>query len=330
MKSSAFFRDKAIGAAGAVDAGLAGAFEFTRGARRGFEINLTRPAQDSSRSRRMAKGLRNGATSSKDIWDRRTERAGRARLVQEARRFLRARRDAALGLAPTRLLPRAGADTWVLFWCAARRVDDAIEDGTTLASHWRRRLQSALDENFAERCVGALLEHPAVDDPQQLQRRLLRGLTGLEAEARFDRPRPMVEYLALLEYKSVPAMEILDDLLFPREPRRLLAKHANLFAVSTQLGDDCRDVRRDLARGRVFVALEELRERPLKAFVGSREFYEGRNALCARFLAEADATARRLTSPRARRRAEALSGLWAYALATKQVRPTRRPLRVRS
>ncbi|MBI2077794.1 MAG: hypothetical protein HYT80_05400 [Euryarchaeota archaeon] len=266
--------------------------------------------------------------TSTDRWDRTSQGARRARLVEQARRFLRARRDAALGLAPTRILPRASADAWVLFWCAARRVDDAMEAGTTAAPHWRRRLRSALDADFAERCVGALLEHPAIVDADRLQRRLLRGLTGLEAEARFDRPRPMLEYLALLEYKSVPAMEILDDLLFPDEPRRLVAKHANLFAVSTQLGDDCRDVRRDLGRGRVFVTLEELRERPLKSFVGSPEFRQGRTAMCARFLAEADGAARRFQSARSRRRAQVLSAMWSHALATKQVRPTREPLRV--
>ncbi|HLE48276.1 MAG TPA: hypothetical protein VI818_08265 [Candidatus Thermoplasmatota archaeon] len=276
--------------------------------------------------------MRNGPKTAAmgDAWDGRTQGSSTKRLVEAAERFLRARKDDALGLAPARLLPRRRAEAWLLFWCAARRVDDAFEaEGADLAS-WRSALRDRTTSNFAERCVDAFLGHPAIDDPARVRRLLQRGLNGLEGEERFRSPRPMIEYLALLEYKSVPAMQILDSLLFPGESTRLVDKHANLFAVSAQLGDDCRDVHADRARGRIFVTQEELRERPLAAYVRSAEFAAGRNAMCARFLAEADQVALRFAGAPNRRRAAALSGIWSHALRTGQVRPTRSPLRLPS
>src|SRR5690349_12888969 len=96
-------------------------------------------------------------------WDLESQRAlrmgarSRAALVTIATRYLAARKDSALGLAPTRLLTPERSHLWVLFWAAARWVDDSVENELTSVAEWRTGLTQRRQTNFAERCLEAFL-----------------------------------------------------------------------------------------------------------------------------------------------------------------------------
>lgn len=266
-----------------------------------------------------------------DDWDRLAAglRPQRKTLAPVARRFLASRRDHALGLAPTRLLEPRRAEEWLLFWCAARRVDDSVERGETRPSTWRRRLRTLDGATLADRCVQALLHEPRIASGG-LRSVLEQSLAGLELEAEFRRPRPRRAYRRLLARKSVPTMLFLDALLFADEDPDTRESHATAFAVSTQMGDDCRDAVRDLRAGRCFVTQEEAAGRPALAAARSRAFAVGRAESCRAYLRAAEASARNFRSRRSRASAERLSGLWRYAIDSGQIRPTNRRLRVQA
>jgi hypothetical protein len=250
-------------------------------------------------------------------------------LAELGRRYLVERGDQALGLAPTRLLRPGAARTWLLFWTAARRVDDDVESGRRPVDHWRAGLGQRVGPSLAERCLGAFLTDPhGVGTRAELLRTVRRGLDGLAREQSFTRPRPLSEYLDLIHDKSATAMWVLDRLLFPGEATQAVRLHAEAFAASTQVGDDCRDVRRDLAAGRCFVAREEIAiTGSLDAHVASPAFATIRRAMCDTLLDAADGAAARFRSPQHRATAVRLSALWRGALRSAQIAPTDRRLR---
>lgn len=275
-----------------------------------------------------------------DAWDLRTRGLSldsadeRPRLAQLARRFLEERGDQALGLAPARLLPPRKARAWILFWCAARRVDDSVEAGAANVAAWRNALQTGGIATFAERCLHAFMKRPegagtAFDLPQLFG----DGLAGLEQEERFTEPQPLSAYLDLIAHKSFPAMLILDRLLFPGETAKLHRRHAALFAASTQIGDDCRDARRDLARRRCFVTQEELGAVPRAArspdrYVSSPRFSKGRSRLSLWLLHASNRVAADFVLEANRRTARSLSGWWQFAIRSNQIRPTKSRLKI--
>jgi hypothetical protein len=269
-----------------------------------------------------------------DEWDRRTRGLsfthGDELLVELARRYLVERGDQALGLAPTRLLAPRKARIWILFWTAARRVDDAVESGATTVEDWRRALAQPSRLTLAERCIEAFLRRPeGAGSGPEVRALLEKGLDGLEREETFDRPRSLHEYLDLIEQKSAPAMIILDRLLFPGETPASVASHARAFAASTQVGDDCRDLRRDMAAGRCFVTLDELKGQPsLMAFARSPLFAAQRVGMSALLLERAEAAAGRFRIAENRATARRLAGFWRHALDSGQVRPTVKSLRL--
>jgi hypothetical protein len=247
-------------------------------------------------------------------------------LVALATEFLRHRRDAALGLAPARILPRSQAPKWLLFWCAARRVDDSMEHGSTKASHWARRLDTKEPANLAERCLAALFD---LERQRDLRPLLRKSLNGLALEVRFDRPRRFAEYQALLLKKSVPTMDILDGWMFPNEDSAVRRRHARNFGISTQIGDDCRDALRDLDRGRCFVTREELGDaKDVRRFVRTAAFATGRADMCRTYLRAASRVADEFRAPTSRRRVARLHALWWHAIESGQIRPTNRHLRL--
>ena len=186
---------------------------------------------------------------------------------------------------------------------------------------WRERLADPQPDTLAERSVSALLSASALSD-LELPRLLDESLRGVAMERRFDRPRPWAAYEELLGLKSAPTMQVFDALMAPRELREIRDEHARAFAISAQLGDDCRDVLRDLARGRCFVTREELGTADLDVFARSHAFAAGRLAQCLDFLHRADQAAKRFGSRAARERASRLHALWEGALRSGQVRPT--------
>lgn len=262
-----------------------------------------------------------------DAWDRAAARArgDTSVLIELGRRYLIKRKDQALGLAPTRLLPSREAGLWILYWSAARRVDDSVEAGRTTPDDWLRRLASSSPETFQELCVEAVLHDQRLRDVD-VEARLRLSLRGLAMEAKFSRARKSVAYERLLEHKSVPTMQILNSLLFPDERASRLDAHAHAFAMSTQLGDDCRDVFRDLKRDRCFITQEELDAHEPVVTAKSSRFTLGRATMCRSWLDAAGASARGFRSSRARRRAGKLDSMWRYALDSGQVRPTRQKL----
>lgn len=269
-----------------------------------------------------------------DEWDRRTRgilidsESDRPRLAELARRFLEERRDQALGLAPARLLPPRKARAWILFWTAARRVDDFEESGVRRVEEWRQSLVERRQVTLAERCLHAFLRRPeGAGTNEGLLRLLHRGLDGLMRERAFTEPRPFGDYLDLIHEKSATAMLILDRLLFAGEDDELLVRHAELFAASTQIGDDCRDALRDLARGRCFLTIEELpRGSSPKAYASTPPFARTRKAVCLRLLDASDSVAKEFRMEEHRSMARRLAAYWRYAIASDQVAPTRRRL----
>lgn len=264
-----------------------------------------------------------------DEWDRAARRVdNRHALIELATRFLVSREDQALGLAPASFLPVPVGRLWVLYWCAARRVDDSVERRERSPTSWRSAVAEPATGTLAERCVAALLAAPELTEID-LPRLLGDSLRGLQTESEFRTPQPWKRYLALLELKSVPTMHVFDALLAPHEQVDLREEHARAFAISAQLGDDCRDALHDLARGRCFVTVEEVgAERDLRRFVGSPDFAAGRVAACQRFLLNAQAAVKRFRSRDARTRAASLHRFWGEALSSGQVRPTHAHLRL--
>lgn len=253
-------------------------------------------------------------------------------LVRLARTSLEARGDEALGLGPLRVLPRPRHDAWVLLWAAARRVDDELEGGKANPRQLLHRLEGPLDGSFAERCVAAfLVEAEWIVAPAKARALLARAVRGLAHEARFTRPRPAADYWRLLRSRSAPAMILLDHLLFLNAAPRAIARHALFFAAATQVGDDCRDAVRDLARGRCFVTEEEVAmlRRPgetLPAMVARVDFARLRTAWSRQCLDAAASVAERFSSPEDRAAADRLDRLWRTPLEAGQVRATEAPL----
>lgn len=256
---------------------------------------------------------------------------GREALAALARQYLRRRGDSALGFGPLGVLPAARHDAWLLLWAAARRVDDAIEDGRARVRELFGRLSQSAQDTFAERLVQSFL-HEAADvlSRQEAVRLLRRGLRGLEAEGAFTRPRTVRAYWELLKGRSAPPMEILDALLFQDVPTAARRRHALFFSASTQIGDDCRDALRDLGRGRCFVTREEVMmlARPsesLEALVQRTDFARLRTAWSRQCL-DAAASVAETFGPADRERAERLDRLWRAPLQDGQVRCTDEPL----
>ncbi len=275
----------------------------------------------------MALVCRLTASAPSDQWDLLAKDAtGQDSLVAVATQYLTARNDQALGLAPAQFLPSAVAPYWILYWCAARRVDDSVESGHTTVAEWRERLTQDRSDTLAEACI----KHLHSVEPLQragLDRLLRRSLAGIEQEAAFTRPQSWQDYLALLDLKSTPTMEVFDALLAPDEEPFTRSRHALAFAASAQIGDDCRDALRDLARNRCFITKEEVGARPdLDVYARSPAFAQGRAELCIQYLLDAESEAHRFRSTDARKGASRLHDLWRHAIQTGQVRPTKTPL----
>lgn len=258
-----------------------------------------------------------------DTWDAAARKAkSRAMLVDVASAFLTRRQDQALGLAPAQFLPAKVAPLWILYWCAARRVDDSIEEQRTRPAEWRERVNSPVGHSLAELCV---LELRGARELQtiDLDAMLARSLEGVDLERTFDRPRSWKAYLELLDLKSTPTMEIFDALLAPMEDASLRNRHARAFAASAQIGDDCRDAVKDLGLGRCFVTKEELGQADdPKEFVRTARFADRRAELCRSFLDDAQHASSAFASSEARAGATRLHDLWRQAIESGQIRPT--------
>ena len=223
---------------------------------------------------------------------------------------------------PARFLPHHVAPLWILYWCAARRVDDSIEEHRTTPGDWVERVSSPEGTTLAERCVAELLRAPELQRVD-FEALLARSLEGVERERTFDRPRPWADYLDLLDLKSTPTMEIFDALLAPEESPALRTSHARAFAASAQIGDDCRDALQDLRRGRCFVTIEELgdEKHPI-AFVQTPTFAQQRANRCRSFLQQAERAAASFRGRDARTGASQLHTFWRQAIDSGQIQPS--------
>lgn len=174
------------------------------------------------------------------------------------RRYFFERGDVSLGVVPTLLLGEAEADLWSLFWYAARQADDAIERGEVRGEDLIGALESGRTATTAERALQSFLRRAgdAFED-EPVRDGLGRALRALDAEAEFQEPPPLRDYLRVVVEKAGFPVLVLNTLLLQGEPGSVIQRFSYLMATSIQLGDDCRDLFRDQERGVHFISREE-------------------------------------------------------------------------
>lgn len=202
---------------------------------------------------------------------------------------------------------------WALFWRAARRVDDAADQGPVPDS-WRDALD---DDPVARDDLAAALD--ALDEPVRgrIESRFDAAWHGVRTRHAWRQAPPLVEYVRASALTAGLPMRLYMHLADPDVEVDSVARAADLLGASVQLGDDVRDRDEDARAGLVTRAAEEPDE--VDAWIAQRQ------AMAAWFLAEALGD---WPKPSRDRGARLLGPvlLWHRAIRDDQVRPSSAPL----
>lgn len=266
--------------------------------------------------------------------------AGEARVEEReevtpeaCRRFFFERGDVSLGIMPQLLLAEREADLWSLFWYAARQVDDAIEAGVVRGETLVGALARGQSKVPYERAVQVfLLESKDLFEQAPLMEGMTRALRALDAERGFHAPPPLGDYLRVVVEKAGFPLLVLNTLMLQGEPGSAIQRFSFLLAASIQLGDDCRDFRRDRDRGADLLTREEIetvRARGLdpESAEGLKIIQANRESVCKWLALRALDLADRFVLKATRDLARTEVFLWLYQIESGQLRETSRPVR---
>lgn len=258
---------------------------------------------------------------------------GRPISAEACRRFLFERGDISLGVMPQLLLPDKEADLWAFFWYACRQVDDSLESGPARHEDFLAALREGRAATSAEQAVQLFLqEAQPYFEPAPLRAGMERALFALDQERAFREPPRLEDYLRVVVAKAGFPLLVLNTLLLPGEPGSVIQRFSYLLAVSIQLGDDCRDIRRDRDRGVHFLSREEAADvRALGLAVDSEEGLNRigtiREAVCKWLALRALDVGERLVNKPTRDLARTEVLLWLHQIDTGQLRELHRPLK---